>query len=196
MKNKQLPLIVALTAAVTAGAGSVTPEAALAMEESVADWASDIPAMLAAGDHVQGQVVAGVVSSGKSQEGSEILKEGEEVMDISEAGTDLFGEQVPDDGEVHVIYVQRDDMTTEDLLYALAKDDRVVFAEPNYIYDTSDTENTGTSGGDFLIGDDAASLTFTDDADPSNTYGPTIRTKGIDDLTPPTSGQAAIIPPG
>ena len=184
MKNKFLPLVVALTASVTAGAGFVTPDAALAREEIVADWAADIPAMLAAGDHLQGQVVAGVVSSGRGHEGNEILKEGEEVMDISEAGTDLFGEQIPDDGEVHVLYVQRDDMTTEELLYALAKDDRVVFAEPNYIYDTSDTENTGTSDVDFLIDEDAASLTFADDTDPSNTYVPTIRIEGIDDLTP------------
>lgn len=117
MKNKLLPLIVALTAAVTAGAGFVTPDAALAREEIVADWASDIPAMLAAGDHLQGQVVAGVVSPEKGPKRNDILNEGEEVMDISETGTDLFGEQVPDDGEVHVIYVQRDDMTTEELLY-------------------------------------------------------------------------------
>ena len=103
MKNRLLPLVVALTASVTAGAGFVTPDAALAREEIVADWASDIPAMLAAGDHLQGQVVAGVVSSGRGHEGNEILKEGEDVMDISEAGTDLFGEQIPDDGELHVI---------------------------------------------------------------------------------------------
>lgn len=94
-------------------------------------WAAEIPAMLAAGPYAEGEVIAAVDPA--YADGFDLatllgLKEdleGEDIMTVPEKKASA--------GEAVLTVLSRPDRTTEELLYALAGDDRVVFAEPNYI---------------------------------------------------------------
>ena len=176
MIKRSLSLLAALTSSLTLAAGFSAPAPVYAQEQTNSGWAEDIPAMLSAGDYAQGEAIAGVISYGSTQNNNHILNDGEEVMDITAAADALFDEPVPDDGEVHMVYVQREDMSTEEILYTLAKDDRVLFAEPNYIFNAGNTT-------------DEWSLTYESAANDGDAYtaqsGTTsVVTEDIADLTP------------
>lgn len=117
--------------------------AAFAAEEH--GWAADIPKMLAAGPYVEGEAVVAVDPA--YADGFDLatlmgLREsldGEELMTVPEEGASR--------GEAVLTYVSRPGRSTEELLYALARDDRVVYAEPNYVWDVlpSDDEAAQTA---------------------------------------------------
>ena len=111
---------------------SLVPFAAFAAGE--AGWAADIPAMLAAGPYAEGEVIVAVDPA---------YADGFDLLTLMGLREDLEGEDlmtVPAEeasaGEAVLTLISRPDRTTEELLYALAGDDRVVFAEPNYRLET------------------------------------------------------------
>ena len=102
---------------------SGTPQGAVFAQSAEYSWAEDIPAMLAEGNYAEGEAIVCVASSDNELSGDQLLSESEALMDVSEA--DLAG-------EVRLLYIQRADMTTEDILNRLAHNRRVIYAEPNY----------------------------------------------------------------
>ena len=111
---------------------SLVPAAAASEE---ATWAADIPAMLAAGPYADGEVIVAVDPA---------YADDFDLLVLLGLKDDLEGEDliiVPEEdasrGEAVLTLITRPDSTTEELLYALAGDDRVVFAEPNYIRETA-----------------------------------------------------------
>ena len=120
MKKTILSKTIAVLLCLVLGLSCAGP--AWAAETAPAAWAQEIPALLAAGDYLEGQVVAGVRWWGQAGENG-LFTDGEEIMEVG---------QTPRDGELHLVYLQREDLTTEELLQRLARDRRVVFAEPNY----------------------------------------------------------------
>ena len=111
--------------------GLYTPALAASGQETQSSWAEEIPQMLAAGNFIEGEVIAEVVSSDSLRQ-SALVSEGEELMDVTEAEDDLISGQLKNDQGINMLFIQRDDMTTEEILNKLAKDPRVVYAEPNY----------------------------------------------------------------
>ena len=86
-------------------------------------WSADIPALLQAGDYVEGQVVVGIDCSISETAGSALAA----VED--DAGT---AEELTAASGISIEIIEDPTKTTEELLYLLAEDPRVVFAEPNY----------------------------------------------------------------
>ncbi len=63
-----------------------------------------------------------------------------------------------DEEDIRLVYIERKDMTTEELLWTLSSDPDVVFAEPNYkqkVAETEDAEDGGGSGNDWVVDPDA-----------------------------------------
>ena len=128
-------------------------------DSSKRGWEADIPSMLAAGSYEEGVVVVGIDRNAPAPDrmrgedgsvvntGTEMLLEvseenvlpDAEVSEPEEKGTDdptsngqsAGGEDEKDTVSIEI--VQDSSKSTEELLYELAKDPRVVFAEPNYI---------------------------------------------------------------
>ena len=101
-------------------------------------WSADIPALLQAGDYVEGQVVVGIDCSISETAGSALAA----VED--DAGT---AEELTEASGISIEIIEDPTKTTEELLYLLAEDRRVVFAEPNYVADSTGNEDRNLPGG-------------------------------------------------
>lgn len=139
---------------------STTPCPALARTESdaVPRWSDEIPELLSAGEYVEGEALVGII--GTSDETALSTQEGlpgddvEAIMTVE--GKDVLAGSVTDESgtittqseldSVTLSVVTSSSMSTEELLYALAQDDRVAFAEPNYL--TTLTEDEALEGDD------------------------------------------------
>lgn len=111
---------IALALALTMGLAPTVP--AFAAEPS-SSWADDIPTMLASGPYAEGEAVAcldGAAAAPLSDEAS------------AEAVMDLDAETASEGTAGSLTVVRSDSLSTEELLYALADDPSVLFAEPNY----------------------------------------------------------------
>ena len=115
---------------------SLLPAASAAGEN---DWAANIPAMLSAGPYVEGEVIAAVDPACADDFDLLVLMglkedlEGEDLMTVPEEDASA--------GEAVLTLISRPGRTTEELLYALAGDDRVVYAEPDYITERPEPAN-------------------------------------------------------
>ena len=139
------------------------PETARAQEEDGAEgWSAQIPQMLEAGEYEEGTVVVcidpqagsqndGQRSSARKRAGkADLLTDAEEIMTVdtsapkeavssSKRGAGRNEDSVMSDlaaasgDEASLSVVRSGDMSTSQMLETLARDDRVLFAEPNYI---------------------------------------------------------------
>ena len=150
----------------------------------MAAWAGEIPSLLEAGPYEEGVVIVGIdpdVSVSEEKIGTPEVSEGsEEIMEIAAEHVDAAVEEqydtAPEDAAsetaeepsdtVRIEMIREEGMSTEELLYSLAEDPRVVFAEPNYIVEVTDTgsgmesaiENVGDLSG-VAEADEIADLT-------------------------------------
>lgn len=70
--------------------------------------------------------------------------EGARAQALSAAGDDAEGDAVQaSDVEVYTLVVKREGMTCEEILRELARDPRVLWAEPNYVYTVPDDQAAG-----------------------------------------------------
>ncbi len=123
------------------------------------DSAINIPTLLAAGDYAEGQAIV-CVRATQGQDG--LVPQADSLLDASEqlsqvpaaSYAEATGEPLVASGNlraqaadepVDIRLVTRDDMTTEQLLKELARDPRVLSAEPNYTGTLEDAD-----GGDSL----------------------------------------------
>ena len=179
----------ALAVAVLVGGIGGTPVArAEAVNEDksgeMAAWAGEIPSLIEAGPYEEGVVIVGIdpdVSVSEGKKGTPEVSEGsEEIMEIAAEHVDAAVEEqydtAPEDAAsetaeepsdtVRIEMIREEGMSTEELLYTLAEDPRVVFAEPNYIVEVTDTgsgmesaiENVGDLSG-VAEADEIADLT-------------------------------------
>ncbi|MBQ9029308.1 S8 family serine peptidase [Candidatus Saccharibacteria bacterium] len=107
-------------------------------------WDEHIEELLG-GDYVEGEVVVGIDSSKKSLTftrlfgGQELSDTGDEITTVSEDSLELSDNESANK-DISIEIIRRDDMTTREIMEALRGDSAVVFAEPNYIAETSDIE--------------------------------------------------------
>lgn len=107
------------------------------------DAAQQIPELLAADDYVEGEVVAAVLGSATdttdwfADEGIDGI--GAEKLADTTAATYAAATEEPvatasdADETVSIIVIRNDEMTTEEMLYALWNDPRILFVEPDYV---------------------------------------------------------------
>ena len=139
------------------GVGFTAPNGIYAAEEETAAWVRTIPSLLSAGAYEEGVVIAGIrrdpsegTVSQKTEdipeETAELLEETEEILAVEEKHVEDAMEAadlpVADttskaEPEISIEVIREEGKTTEELLLLLAEDPRVVFAEPNYIGETS-----------------------------------------------------------
>ena len=132
-------------------AGTPCPAIAQETTDAVERWSDDIPTLLAAGEYAEGEALVGLVGAGDTSgliAQDELPGNVEALMDVD--GADVLANadaatpgqlvaQAEQEG-VTLAVITSDSMSTEELLYALAENDRVVFAEPNYLTETTDEE--------------------------------------------------------
>ena len=107
-------------------------------------WSESIPQMLEAGDYREGVVFAGI-DTRKVDDISDVSKDAEEVMAVDASAVkdaSTGASTAEQDDCISITCIQRDDMTTEQILRMLAKDDSVIFAEPDYIIEEQAAEAT------------------------------------------------------
>ena len=124
-------------------------------------WADSISEMLAAGEYEEGVVIAGIdMSKAKQSEDpgsaleTEMFAEDTEELICVDSGDLTTGQDFyawlrglkdkltgQDDDNVCITSISRSDMTTEQILELLSKDDSVVFAEPNYLVSMESTDD-------------------------------------------------------
>jgi len=131
-------------------------ERAVAPSES---WVDEIESMLAAGDYAEGEVIVGfqevrsvfglTPQPGEPYGAESLLEVDASVVDdeaagvSTPAGTIFPAQSAADGGDVQISLIESDSLSTRELLYQLADDPHVVFAEPNYITEptAADAEN-------------------------------------------------------
>ena len=102
-------------------------------------WSQEIESALSAGDYVEGQVLALIDSSKDS--GLVTLDDSEEIETLTDISEDTVEETLDvNSGASSIQLITSDEKTTEELLYELAEDPSVLYAEPNYIYQTEPTD--------------------------------------------------------
>ena len=136
---------------------SFIPITALSPAEATPAWVQDIPDMLATGEYVEGEVVACINETAAAPLADDNV-ETEAIMEIATRSSIASGLTV----------VRSDTLSTEELLYELAKNPSVIFAEPNYtgielaldvpMEDKSDNEQQGDDPevNEMVIGKEAA----------------------------------------
>lgn len=140
----------------------MVPTAGLADTQAVSDGSAEatdasqeISDLLAAGDYQEGEVMAAVYGDAaetedwfadtQSQAAADSV---EKLMDVTAdtyvASTEESLTQigVQSDSAVSIVLIESDTMTTEEMLYALWDDSRILMVEPNYVQTSS--ESTGT----------------------------------------------------
>ena len=127
--------------------GANIPVGAMATSEAPSQeyrWGEHIEELLK-GDYIEGEVVVGIDNSKKSLTftrlfgGQELADTGDEITTVSEDSLELPNHE-NSDKDISIEVIRRDDMTTREIMEALRGDSAVVFAEPNYIAETSDIE--------------------------------------------------------
>ncbi|MBR0403000.1 S8 family serine peptidase, partial [Candidatus Saccharibacteria bacterium] len=127
--------------------GANIPVGAMATSEAPSQeyrWGEHIEDLLK-GDYIEGEVVVGIDNSKKSLTftrlfgGQELADTGDEITTVSEDSLELPNHE-NSDKDISIEVIRRDDMTTREIMEALRGDGAVVFAEPNYIAETSDIE--------------------------------------------------------
>ncbi|MEG0419224.1 MAG: hypothetical protein RR611_12700, partial [Gordonibacter sp.] len=156
-KYLSLFLAFALTAALLpASAASAFAEEGPSTAQ--ASWANTIPDMLAQGSYAEGEVLVAMLNQpsapGRARSASVSLLDGaEDIMGASvgtyevatgealpaQQGSALRSLNTAGEDEV-VIKLVKQDTTTEELLYTLAQDPRVLSAEPNYTLSFDDVD--------------------------------------------------------
>jgi len=117
-------------------------------------WGEHIDELLK-GDYIEGEVVVGIDNSKKSLTftrlfgGQELADTGDEIATVSEDSLELSNHK-NSDKDISIEVIRRDDMTTREIMEALRGDSAVVFAEPNYVAETTEIDPyigqiTGTS---------------------------------------------------
>ena len=107
-------------------------------------WADHIEELLT-GDYVEGEVIVGIDSSKKSLTftrffgGQELSDTGDEITTVSEDSLELSSHE-SSDKDISIEIIRRDDMTTREIMEALRGDSAVVFAEPNYVAETTEID--------------------------------------------------------
>ncbi|MBQ3309715.1 S8 family serine peptidase, partial [Candidatus Saccharibacteria bacterium] len=107
-------------------------------------WGEHIDELLK-GDYVEGEVVVGIDNSKKSLTftrlfgGQELADTGDEIATVSEDSLELSSHESSDKA-ISIEVIRRDDMTTREIMEALRGDSAVVFAEPNYIAETTEID--------------------------------------------------------
>lgn len=132
------------------------PTVAYAREEAEAQgtsWPDNIDELLSAAPYAEGEVIAGMVATGDEaalQAQAELPEVSVESLlqldaqnvlareEETEQASDALVAQAEADGEVSVVLLTSDTMSTEEMLRSLATNDRVAFAEPNYLMDRAD----------------------------------------------------------
>lgn len=89
--------------------------------DEISGWAQDIPSLLAEGEYAEGEVIACVKDVGALSR----------TNDNTEVET-IFDLDIEDGNGDGLVVVRSDALSTEDILYHLAKNPGVLFAEPNY----------------------------------------------------------------
>ena len=165
-------LVITVTPPVT-GVVSAQTTGASSADERVS-WSEEIPRMLQAGKYREGVVFAGI-DLRQTRSIEDVSEDAEEIMTVdaraaeaaagdpeaiaeAEAVAAEGGKTVADEGSkkiaaaqedcVSITCIQRDDMTTEQILKELAKDDSVIFAEPDYIIEAENEETAGSADTD------------------------------------------------
>ena len=159
--------------------------AASAAEES--PWAAEIPAMLAAGPYAEGEAVAAVDPANA---------DGFDLPALTGLREDLDGEDlmtVPEEdasgGEAVLTLIRQPGKTTEELLYTLAGDDRVFFAEPNYLQETPEPVS---EDGMTVALQEAAAVLQEADPEPADPWDGLLPHEQTPDLTPFQWGHKAV----
>lgn len=107
-------------------------------------WGEHIDELLV-GDYVEGEVVVGIDNSKKSLTftrlfgGQELADTGNEIATVSEDSLELSSHE-SSDKDISIEVIRRDDMTTREIMEALRGDSAVVFAEPNYVAETTEID--------------------------------------------------------
>ena len=134
--------------------GILAPAKSVEAEGTDYHWYDDIPAMLSASDYVEGEVVVCIdYSISTATDSAEV-----QMSSVSDAEMDVYGEDAPEIdieeeaeeiittetvSDISIETIIDETRTTEEMLYDLANDPRVVFAEPNYVQ-KMDGANTET----------------------------------------------------
>ena len=141
-------------------------------------WGEHIDELLQ-GEYVDGEVIVGIDNSKKSLTfarlfgGKELSDTGDEIVTVAEDSLDI-SEGERNDKDISIEVIRRDDMSTREIMEALRGDSAVVFAEPNYL-----TETTKIDYGDYskaqlmglVGGDDTADKTSLQWGNMSEGYG-------------------------
>lgn len=125
-------------------------KSALAIDDG--NRSQEITDLLAAGSHTEGEVVAAVRGnaeninwfSGSAFATEDLLATTEETYVTSTEET-LTAQETPEDDAVHIILIQNDSMSTEEMLYALWDDSRILMVEPNYVAHVDQDSDTDES---------------------------------------------------
>ncbi|MBR6259032.1 MAG: hypothetical protein IKR21_02350, partial [Oscillospiraceae bacterium] len=115
-------------------------------------WAADIESMLSAGPYVEGEVIVGVEPAYADAFDLAAVLGLRESLDGEDIMTVPMEESAS--GEAVLTVISRPDKTTEELLYALAGDKRVVFAEPNYIMEKQEPISDEALTGALLLAEE------------------------------------------
>lgn len=110
-------------------------------------WYDEIPQMLKAGKYREGVVFAGI-DLRKVDKTEDVSEDAEEIMtvDASAAGAETAGaaglqsDDAAQEDCISITCIQKDGMTTEQILKELAEDGSVVFAEPDYIVENQEED--------------------------------------------------------
>ncbi len=132
-------------------------------QEQESHWYDNIDQMLEGGDYVEGEVIA-VVSG--ATDSSDLLAESEDLFEASASSANLVlddgdseamaaalsdtesGSDAAEEASVQIVVVKKEGLSTKELLQRLAKDSRVVSAEPNYVIQKTDFKSVeGTESG-------------------------------------------------
>lgn len=107
-------------------------------------WGEHIDELLK-GDYIEGEVVVGIDNSKKSLTftrlfgGQELADTGDEIATVSEDSLELSSHE-SSDKDISIEVIRRDDMTTREIMEALRGDSAVIFAEPNYVAETTEID--------------------------------------------------------
>ena len=117
-------------------AETVTADETNQQEET--SWSQEIESALSGRDYVEGQVLALIDSSKDS--GLVTLDDSEEIETLADISEETVEETLDvNSGASSIQLITSDEKTTEELLYELAEDPSVLYAEPNYIYQAEST---------------------------------------------------------
>ena len=137
------------------------------LDFSNCEWQGEIDEMLDAGDYVKGEVVAGVepgavsnakavVEPGAVSDSAAASEDNASVSDQLIASGEGLMKTTATSDDMELIRIKSSSMTTEQILESLKNDNRVLFAEPNYITEQESVADNSASVSSFNTGDASA----------------------------------------